>query len=141
MKSVQIRSYFWSVFSPNVGKYGTEITTYLDTVSLRIQSEYLKKRTRKIVSLDTFHAVNFPPWLFSHFLNCTNPTKLRKAFHAFFQKTEMSLKIEGTFLETIHAFFLKDCLVVKSLLKSSGKFFEDIHSFILMLHGYRFTFL
>ena len=24
VKSVQIRSFFWSVFSPNAGKYGTE---------------------------------------------------------------------------------------------------------------------
>ena len=44
LKSVQIRSYFWSVFScirteyggllvfsPNEGKYGPEITPYLDT--------------------------------------------------------------------------------------------------------------
>ena len=30
VKSVQIRSYFWSVFSPNTGKYGPEITPYLD---------------------------------------------------------------------------------------------------------------
>ena len=28
---VQIRSYFWSVFRPNAGKYGPEITPYLDT--------------------------------------------------------------------------------------------------------------
>ena len=42
MKSVQIRCYFWSVFpcirteygdlfSPNTGKYGPEVTRYLDT--------------------------------------------------------------------------------------------------------------
>ena len=31
VKSVQIRSYFWSVFNPNAGKYGPEITPYLDT--------------------------------------------------------------------------------------------------------------
>ena len=31
VKSVQIWSYFWSVFSPNTGKYGPEITPYLDT--------------------------------------------------------------------------------------------------------------
>ena len=39
VKSVQIRSYFWSVFScirteygsPNTEKYGPEITPYLDT--------------------------------------------------------------------------------------------------------------
>ena len=34
VKSVQIRRYFWSVFSafsPNTGKYGPEITPYLDT--------------------------------------------------------------------------------------------------------------
>ena len=31
MKNVQIRSYFWSVFSLNAGKYGPAITPYLDT--------------------------------------------------------------------------------------------------------------
>ena len=38
VKSVQMRSYFWSVFfcirteySPNTGKYGPEVTLYLDT--------------------------------------------------------------------------------------------------------------
>ena len=31
VKSVQIRSYFWSVFSSNTGIYGPEITPYLDT--------------------------------------------------------------------------------------------------------------
>ena len=31
VKSVQIRSNFWSVFSPNAGKYGPEITPYLYT--------------------------------------------------------------------------------------------------------------
>ena len=31
VKSVQIRSFFWSVFSPNAGKYGPEKTPYLDT--------------------------------------------------------------------------------------------------------------
>ena len=30
-ESVQIRSYFWSVFIPNSGKYRPEITPYLDT--------------------------------------------------------------------------------------------------------------
>ena len=67
-KSVQIRSYFWSVFSgmwteyeeirhlslfsPNAGKYGPEITLYLDT----------------------FHAVHvsFILWSFSSWLISTN---------------------------------------------------------------------
>ena len=31
VKSVLIRSFFWSVFSPNTGKYGPEKTPYLDT--------------------------------------------------------------------------------------------------------------
>ena len=31
MKNVQRRSYFWSVFNPNAGKYGPEITPCLDT--------------------------------------------------------------------------------------------------------------
>ena len=31
VKSVQIRSNVWSVFGPNTGKYGTEITAHLDT--------------------------------------------------------------------------------------------------------------
>ena len=29
--SVQIRSHFWSIFSPNTGKYGPKITPHLDT--------------------------------------------------------------------------------------------------------------
>ena len=31
VKSVQIRSFFWSVFSPNTGKYRPEKNSYLDT--------------------------------------------------------------------------------------------------------------
>ena len=31
VKSVHIRSFFWSVFIPNAGKYGPEKTLYLDT--------------------------------------------------------------------------------------------------------------
>ena len=31
MKSVQIRSFFWSAFSPNAWKYGPEKAPYLDT--------------------------------------------------------------------------------------------------------------
>ena len=31
VKSPQIRIFFWSVFSPNAGKYGPENTPYLDT--------------------------------------------------------------------------------------------------------------
>ena len=31
VKSVQVRSFFWSVFSPNAGKYGQDKTLYLDT--------------------------------------------------------------------------------------------------------------
>ena len=51
LKSVQIRSNFWSVFSPNVGKYGPKITPYLDifhavfviiTYKLTNFSRYLK---------------------------------------------------------------------------------------------------
>ena len=44
VKNVQIRSYFWSVFSPNAGKYGPEITPYLDTFrAVRVvANEWLK---------------------------------------------------------------------------------------------------
>ena len=42
VKCVQIRSFFWSVFS---------------SVNLRIQSEYRKILTRKSPYLDIFHAV------------------------------------------------------------------------------------
>ena len=55
MKSVQIRSFFWSVFSrirteygeirrisPNVGKYGPEKTPYLDTFHAVISVDNLK---------------------------------------------------------------------------------------------------
>ena len=39
MKSVQIRSFFWSVFSPNVGKYGPEKTPHLDTFYAVLRQE------------------------------------------------------------------------------------------------------
>ena len=32
-KNVQIHSFFWSVFSPNAGKHGSETTLYLSTFS------------------------------------------------------------------------------------------------------------
>ena len=38
VKSVQIQSFFWSVFSPNTGKYGPEKTPYLDTFHAVIHS-------------------------------------------------------------------------------------------------------
>ena len=51
VKSVQIRSFFWSVFSC-------------------VQTEYRKIRTRKTPYLDTFHAVHIPsnkrPWRLSN---------------------------------------------------------------------------
>ena len=31
VKSVQLQSFFWSVFSPNTGKYGPEKTQYFNT--------------------------------------------------------------------------------------------------------------
>ena len=39
LKSVQIRSHFWSVFSPNAGKYRPEIIPHLDTVHTVVSSE------------------------------------------------------------------------------------------------------
>ena len=85
VKSVQIRSYFWSVFScfrteygdllrksPNTGKYGPEITPYLDTchavlvsgitvskaiACTRVTEEY--RNIRKILLLNSSHPVHF----------------------------------------------------------------------------------
>ena len=45
MKSVQIRSFFWSVFSPNVGKYGPEKAPYLDTFHAICTFTELKRET------------------------------------------------------------------------------------------------
>ena len=45
VKSVQIRSYFWSVLSPNAGEYGPEITSYLDT---------FRTVLRKLIHLNSF---------------------------------------------------------------------------------------
>ena len=39
VKSVQIRRFFWSVFSPNTGKYKPEKTTYFDTFHAVIRRE------------------------------------------------------------------------------------------------------
>ena len=44
MKSVQIRSYFWSVFSLNVGKYGPETTPYVDTFHVVLDLKVLHNR-------------------------------------------------------------------------------------------------
>ena len=51
VKTVQIRSFFWSVFS----RIGTEYGRY--SISLRIQSECGKYGPEKTPHLDTFHAV------------------------------------------------------------------------------------
>ena len=50
VKSVQIRSYFWSVFSCIRTEYG-------DLLNLRIQSEYRKIRTRNNSVFGRFHVV------------------------------------------------------------------------------------
>ena len=34
MKNVQVRIFFWPVFSPDTGKYGPEKTPYLDTFAV-----------------------------------------------------------------------------------------------------------
>ena len=75
MKSVKIRSYFWSVFSyiraeygdlrsnlrisPNAGKYGPEITPYLDT----FHAVYV---TRIFTSLSFLRVLHSFPILVSH---------------------------------------------------------------------------
>ena len=54
VKSAQIRSFFWSVFSvfsPNTGKYGAEKTAYLDTFHAVIVSS--KKMSKYRVFSDT----------------------------------------------------------------------------------------
>ena len=45
-----LREYFWSVFSPNTGKYGPEITVYLDTFHAVLVSRDL------IFSVNVAHA-------------------------------------------------------------------------------------
>ena len=62
VKSVQIQSYFWSIFSC-------------------IQSEYRKIRTRNTPYLDTFHAVQVLKscyWTKTWVLRCHTPTHKRK---------------------------------------------------------------
>ena len=52
VKNVQIRSYFWSVFSCIRAEYGD-----FYGINLRIQSEYRKIRPEVTPYLDTLHAV------------------------------------------------------------------------------------
>ena len=49
LKSVQIRSFFWSVFSPNTGKYGPEKNPYLNI----FHCENSKTKVRKIICKQT----------------------------------------------------------------------------------------
>ena len=60
VKSVQIRSFFWSffsrirtdcVFSPNAEKYGTDKTPYLDTFHAVIYSRHPCKLPLRLVDL------------------------------------------------------------------------------------------
>ena len=59
VKTVQIRSYFWSVFSyiqSNTGKYGPEITPYLDTfhavmVFNKTKRSFLFEKLRYVVNI------------------------------------------------------------------------------------------
>ena len=54
MKSVQIRSFFWSVFSPNLEKYGPEKTPYLDTfLAVKFQASKFPDEFTKHDSLYT----------------------------------------------------------------------------------------
>ena len=59
-KSVQIRTFFWSVFSPNARKYGPEKTPYLDTFEVVNLSQSLYRVPHHqrihtgILSLDSF---------------------------------------------------------------------------------------
>ena len=64
VKSIQVRSFFWSVFSRIRTEYGEIL------VSLCIQSECGKIRTRKNLYLDTFHAVS--SYLHFYILNILN---------------------------------------------------------------------
>ena len=50
-ESVEKRSFSWSVFSPNRGKYGPEKTLYLDTfyavILLKVYDSFLFSQSRK----------------------------------------------------------------------------------------------
>ena len=51
------RSYFWSVFSPNKGKYGPEITPYFDTFHAVYSWDIYQENPTQ--SLAKFHGVLF----------------------------------------------------------------------------------
>ena len=59
VKNVQIWSYFWSVFSPNTGKYRPDITPYLDTFHavLAIALNFLQSST--ICQIHLFQSFTF----------------------------------------------------------------------------------
>ena len=55
VKSVQTRSIFWSVFSPNVGKYRPENTPYLDTFhTFHTVTEQKKQNSALLTTLNAF---------------------------------------------------------------------------------------
>ena len=54
VKSVQIRS----DFNPNTGKYGTEITPYLDTFQAAIISENIKKMLIFLIDQNWFNSAD-----------------------------------------------------------------------------------
>ena len=58
MKTVQIRSYFWTVFSPNTGKYGPEITPYLDTF-YSVSCKHPRRRALQATIVNGFQPLAF----------------------------------------------------------------------------------
>ena len=69
-KSVEIRSYFWSVFScigteygdlfsPNTGKYGPEITAYLDTFHAAIVYQDDTSSFEELLEKDNFFSIHY----------------------------------------------------------------------------------
>ena len=51
VKRIQIRSFFWSVFSPNTGKYGPEKTPHLDTYYVVIENASVIVQVGKIIPI------------------------------------------------------------------------------------------
>ena len=113
VKSVQIRRFFWSVFSRIRTEY---------RVSLRIQSEYGKIRTRKNRYLDTFHTVLHYVFLF----RSSKKLDLRKLMEIEVKYTPRLLESNNLFTHLFIIYYYKICCSSIKLTHSNQYLFGKI---------------
>ena len=133
VKSVQTRSFIWSVFSPNAGEYGPEKTPYLDTFHA-VCGKTLFRKTLHLRCLAEFWISLWKDWPFDwiFLFEITNRVQLMNCKCVFNKPHYM-----GT--SGFHFAWFVERRVLESLVKLSKilgwNYFINIQSLCKSLHG------